>query len=302
MFAYFNELSANGTIQNESLNTAVNMLVECLKSLKEYKVNGVHLDKKIGQYQLTENEWFIRVLDDKSIVDADMKALILGMMTTIENPMENLEQEYFMSAMCNGMECIGLGLASEEVSNTFSVSLSHAGWDETDYQIELGQLTNELETQIISTTCKNISNVEAINTLKELFAPIPESGKELFLRLSELFPNLVFSSKAKEQIKKNYERTSVEQIFLKLQDIEDATKKLNGGDLRKELFHYKASPEHQQRSQLPEMNILFEDGETRHCEWHLRYTPGCGRIHFSADKGDGHTIYIGYVSNKIGIH
>lgn len=50
------------------------------------------------------------------------------------------------------------------------------------------------------------------------------------------------------------------------------------------------------------MNIKFEDGIIRNCEWHMKYTPGCGRIHFSADHSDGRTIYIGYVDKKIGIH
>ena len=138
--------------------------------------------------------------------------------------------------------------------------------------------------------------------MADFFIPIPSSGLELFLQLSELFPHLVFSSKAKGQIKRNHDRPSIEQIFLKLQDIDNAAQKLNGGVLRNELFHYKASPEHEQRRQLPEMYVTFEDGRTRNCEWHLRYTPGCGRIHFSADEGDGQTIYVGHVDGKLGIH
>lgn len=306
MFAYFNELSANGSIPEGSLPSVINTLYECIKALSGKKVSGINLDRKIGQYQLTANRWFQDVLDDKSIVDDDMKTLILDVMTTIEKPMDDLENEDFMQASCNGSACIGLGLASEEINNTFTVSLSSTGWDDTSYQVDLLQLADNEEGQLIEeevdTTCKNISMPTHIKDLEHLFTLIPATGKEMFLQLSQLFPHLVFSSKAKSQIKRDHDREAIEQIYLKLQDVDSAAQKLKGGNLRKELFHYKASPEHEQRGQLPDMDILFDDGKIRHCEWHLRYTPGCGRIHFSADDSDGQTIFIGHVNGKLGIH
>ena len=306
MFAYFNELSANGSIQEGSLPMVIKSLVECIKALSEKRVSGINLDKRIGQYQLTANRWFLDVLDDKTIVDDDMKSLILDMMTTIENPMHDLEEEDFMQATYNGENCIGLGLASEEINNTFTVSLSSAGWNEISYQIILQKLSGDengdLVEQDIESSCRNASTTAHVDEIADFFAPIPSSGRELFLQLPELYPHLVFSSKAKGQIKRNHDRPSIEQIYLKLQDIDNAAQKLNGGVLRSEFFHYKASPEHEQRRQLPEMYIAFEDGRTRNCEWHLRYTPGCGRIHFSADEGDGNTIFVGHIDGKLGIH
>ena len=304
MFAYFNELSANGSIPEGSLLSVINTLVECIKALSDKQISGINLDKKIGQYQLTANRWFQDVLDDKSIVDDDMKTLLLDVMTTIENPMDDLEKEDFFQVTCKGGRCLGLGLASEEVNNTFAVSLSSTGWDDTSYQVELLQLADNEEGQlVINTSCKNISQPTHIDNLEGLFTLMPATGKEMFLQLSQLFPHLVFSSKAKSQIKRNHDREAIEQIYLKLLDVNNAAQKLKGGNLRKELFHYKASPEHEQRGQLPEMDIHFDDGKTRHCEWHLRYTPGCGRIHFSADEsGDGQTIYVGHVDGKLGIH
>lgn len=306
MFAYFNELSANGSIPEGSLLSVINTLVECIKALSDKQVSGINLDKKIGQYQLTANRWFQDVLDDKSIVDDDMKTLILDVMTTIEKPMDDLENEDFMQASCNGSACIGLGLASEEINNTFTVSLSSTGWEESSYKIILQKLSGDkkgnLVEQDVESSCRNVSTTVHIDGMTEFFAPIPSSGRELLSQLSGLFHHLVFSSKAKGQIKRNHDRSSIEQIYLKLQDIDSAAQKLNSGVLRKELFHYKASPEHEQRGQLPEMDILFDDGITRHCEWHLRYTPDCGRIHFSADNGDGQTIFVGHVDGKLGIH
>jgi len=295
MLAYFNELSADGSILEENLQTAINTLVKCLKVLKEKNISGVVLDKDIRQYQLTGKRWFQEVLYDKSIVDTDTRTLILGMTTTVEN-------ETVMQATCEGKECIGLGLASEDVNNTFAVSLFSAGWDEHTYKIKV-QLLDEEDFKELTTACKNISVLSHIDKIADLFFPfIPSSGKELFMRLQELFPNLIFSSKAKEQIKRNHDRLSIEQIALKLQDINRVAQKLNGESLRRDLFQYKATPEHQQRRNLHEMFITFDDGKTRNCEWHLRYTPGCGRIHFSADESDGHTIYVGHVDGKIGVH
>ena len=304
MFAYFNELSANGSIQEDSLPAVLRTLYECIERLRESHVSSICIDKNIGLYQLTTKRWFLDVLDDKTIVDDDMKTLFLDMMTTVEPPTSDTEDECLVQTTCNGENCVGLGLASEEINNTFAVSLSSTGWDETSYQLLLQRLLYEngdLVEQNVETSCRNVSTTVHIDAMASFFVPIPLSGRELLMRLSELFPHLVFSSKAKGQIKRNHDRPSIEQIYLKLQDINSAAQKLNNGVLRKELFHYKASPEHEQRGQLPEMDILFDDGITRHCEWHLRYTPGCGRIHFSADNGDGQTIYIGHVDGKLGI-
>lgn len=305
MFAYFNELSANGSIQEDSLPAVLRTLYECIERLRESHVSSICIDKNIGLYQLTTKRWFLDVLDDKTIVDDDMKTLFLDMMTTVEPPTSDTEDECLVQTTCNGENCVGLGLASEEINNTFAVSLSSTGWDETSYQLLLQRLLYEngdLVEQNVETSCRNVSTTVHIDAMASFFVPIPLSGRELLMRLSELFPHLVFSSKAKGQIKRNHDRPSIEQIYLKLQDINSAAQKLNNGVLRKELFHYKASPEHEQRGQLPEMDILFDDGITRHCEWHLRYTPGCGRIHFSADNGDGQTIYVGHVDGKLGIH
>ena len=304
MFAYFNELSANGSIQEDLLPAVLRTLYECIERLRESHVSSICIDKNIGLYQLTTKRWFLDVLDDKTIVDDDMKTLFLDMMTTVEPPTSDTEDECLVQTTCNGENCVGLGLASEEINNTFAVSLSSTGWDETSYQLLLQRLLYEngdLVEQNVETSCRNVSTTVHIDAMASFFVPIPLSGRELLMRLSELFPHLVFSSKAKGQIKRNHDRPSIEQIYLKLQDINSAAQKLNNGVLRKELFHYKASPEHEQRGQLPEMDILFDDGITRHCEWHLRYTPGCGRIHFSADKGDGQTIYVGHVDGKLGI-
>jgi len=304
MFAYFNELSANGSIQEDSLPAVLRTLYECIERLRESHVSSICIDKNIGLYQLTTKRWFLDVLDDKTIVDDDMKTLFLDMMTTVEPPTSDTEDECLVQTTCNGENCVGLGLASEEINNTFAVSLSSTGWDETSYQLLLQRLLYEngdLVEQNVETSCRNVSTTVHIDAMASFFVPIPLSGRELLMRLSELFSHLVFSSKAKGQIKRNHDRPSIEQIYLKLQDINSAAQKLNNGVLRKELFHYKASPEHEQRGQLPEMDILFDDGITRHCEWHLRYTPGCGRIHFSADNGDGQTIYVGHVDGKLGI-
>lgn len=305
MFAYFNELSANGSIPEDSLPVVLRTLYECIERLSENHISSICIDIKIGQYQLTANRWFLNVLDDKTIVDDDMKTLFLDMMTTVEPPTNDSEDECLVQTTYNGQNCIGLGLASEEINNTFTVSLSSTGWDETSYQILLQRLLYEngvFVEQNVESSCRNVSTTVHIDEMADFFIPIPSSGRELFMRLSELFPHLVFSSKAKGQIKRNHDRLSIEQIYLKLQDIDSAAQKLNSGVLRKELFHYKASPEHEQRGQLPEMDILFDDGITRHCEWHLRYTPGCGRIHFSSDEGDGYTIFVGHVDGKLGTH
>ena len=217
MFAFFNELSANGSIQEDSLPAVLRTLYECIDRLKENHVSSICIDQKIGQYQLTANRWFLEVLDDKTIVDNDMKTLFLDMMTTVEPPTNDSEDECLVHATYNGQDCIGLGLASEEINNTFTISLSSTGWDETSFQVSLQKLlceNGDLVEQNVESSCRNVSTTAHIDEMADFFIPIPSSGLELFLQLSELFPHLVFSSKAKGQIKRNHDRPSIEQIFL----------------------------------------------------------------------------------------
>ena len=179
MFAYFNELSANGSIQENHLPAVLRTLYECIERLRENHVTSICIDQRIGQYQLTANKWFLGVLDDKTIVDDDMKTLFLDMMTTIEPPTSDSEDECFVQATYNGQNCIGLGLASEEINNTFTVSLSTTGWDETSYQISLQRLIYEngdLVEQNVESSCRNSNSIIRSRTVFATFRVVSSFG------------------------------------------------------------------------------------------------------------------------------
>lgn len=90
---------------------------------------------------------------------------------------------------------------------------------------------------------------------------------------------------------------AVEQIYYRLRDLERVAAN-SIVPISTSIFKYKTTPESETRSRLPEMFVKFEDGETRHCSWHSRFTPGAGRIHFYYDESEK-IFYVGYIGEKL---
>lgn len=100
-------------------------------------------------------------------------------------------------------------------------------------------------------------------------------------------------------IKRCQSKITTAQFYWKLYDLNKVAITFGGKPFEKKMFTSKASPESTTRENMSELDVMFEDCNVRHCSWHLQYTPGAGRIHFSSDLGDGKTIFIGYIGQKL---
>lgn len=300
---YFNELSAHGSVDDADIKKSLKDLITCLQHLHQHNVDVVVVDGKIGQYMVSDRKSIYQILSDSSIFDNDRIVFFLSAFQEDYHLQEEIEDNDILSAKCKGFDAVGLTLASEYVNKGICLSLSQSGWDEPIYEVQLDVLNDQGEISTIHSKSLNASTEEELTKYDEYFPKeeilTPHTGKLLYLELGERFPNLVFSSAVENYIKRCHSKDEIKQIYERLLDLNNVALSLDGKPFSPQMFSSKASPESSTRDTMAELDVTFDDGIVRHCSWHLRYTPGAGRIHFCSDASGGKTIYVGYIGPKL---
>ena len=302
---FFNELSASGTANSDNIAEIISGLVECLKELRKRNVLQVTTDKRFDEIRLT---WDYSLNDVKpqsfKHCDNDAKALIIDYFSTASPLSDYMEDRDVLYGECNGHQAVGLTVASDHVLNEITMSVPQTGWDDATYALIITRLNKDGDEIQVGGNARNISSLNHFADHADVLPlppePVPANGKVLGSRLSALFPNLTFSKQASDFIKRCNSGETVEQIYFRLKDLQRVALSIGTLSFAPEMFSFLASPESSTRDRLPELDILFPDGITRHCGWHLRYTPGAGRIHFSNMHCQANRICVGYVGEKIG--
>ena len=200
------------------------------------------------------------------------------------------------------LECKGLGWASEELENTVALSLHPEKWERTKYNVKLTRLDDESVEYETTTACKHIASLSHTEVHRDFLTSLrslPRSGKILVAILDEHFPNLIFSKTAHAQMKGIKDEDTISQIYYRLGELQRIAKVFDR-TCSKFDFNCLASPESDTRlnNLENELTFSFEEGVRFLCSWHLRYTPGAGRIHFYHDPANK-KVYVGYVGTKI---
>ena len=301
MEAYFNELSLCFFPNNQTAKDAFELLGRCLKKLSEMQVNNIRMTDEAKNKTILTGQTLNRVLQNKAVIDEDLKSLLMSKLYTLE-PVDNLEKKHdVLGFSYKSIPCKGLGWASEEIEDTIALGLKcEDNWEDKRYCVHISRL-DENGAEVSSTSeCKHVVTPEGIEALRTFFQArmnIPTNGKVLAALAGDLFPHLTFATQATDQLNKIKDPTAVEQIYLRLADLERVASN-SIVPISPTIFKYKTTPESETRRKLPEMKITFEDKKTRYCSWHSRFTPGAGRIHFHYDET--HKIfYIGYIGEKI---
>ncbi|MCP4150918.1 MAG: hypothetical protein GY757_24440 [bacterium] len=127
------------------------------------------------------------------------------------------------------------------------------------------------------------------------------NGKLLWLKRKTNFPDLVFCKNVEDQISFfSGAEPGFHAILKRLFELQSVCSTWTKGVFTGENFPSKVTPESESRLSKfkKELMIMCPDGESREFSWHLRYTPGAGRIHFVPDNSKK-IIYIGYIGQKI---
>lgn len=302
MEAYLNELSIRPFSNNKDAQDAFLLLGRCLQKMSELGVSNVRMTNEVMGKEILPRQTWNRILNNETVIDKDLKSVLIAKLCTLE-PVDGLEDKYnVLDFSYNRMPCKGLGWASEAMENSIALGFKQEGvWDDKSYNVNINLLDEDGNEQSLTSECKHVTSSDGIENQRDFLLQkihIPTNGKVLVKRSEKLFPYLRFAKQALNQLDKIRDSVIIQQIYWRLLDLERVAANSNLPILP-EKFKYKTTPESEQRSRLPQLKILFADGETRTCSWHSRFTPGAGRIHFCPDEPK-QTFYVGYIGEKIG--
>ena len=302
---YLNELSCRGSVPVAERVTVVNEFVERLKELHKRNVKCIYTHLCLDHIRITSLSSIKDIITSDEFKKDSRLEFALGFFNVI-HPKELsdvIEGINITEAKVNGNDSVGLTVASDAVKNECALSLSGTGWDNKEYRVDIVRLGDDCEEIQELAIARNISKKNHFDDHSSYLPLPPEKkyriGKVLERELNSLFPNLIFRDAARKFVKNCTSGDMVEQIYIKLKELQKVAQLIGSDTLKPELFNTKTTPDSVTRNNMLNLNFRFEDGITRNCEWHMRFTPGAGRIHFSRDEAPENVIYVGYIGDKI---
>lgn len=190
------------------------------------------------------------------------------------------------------LDGVGISIFSHEQWNTHSVE---ASFIELDSQGEIYE--EKIQIRHISTP----SHFEFHKLYYEQRKWLDIGGLDWRNSLQELFPSLVFCERAIAQLHEYGKGEHIlKQIKSRLIELQEYFNTWSEGRFDSSLVSFKVSPESQRTLEqyVEEHTFLCPDGQYRIFSWHLRMTPGAGRIFFIPDEITRKCI-IGHIGNKL---
>ena len=313
MNTFFNELSLPALHSEIEVIALFQQLGNCYKSLRNYGVTDIVIGQNFYEHQFTTQYYYYNWIKDKR-PDEDLKTLlksVIGSVFPVENILIQYEKENnkALEMSVNGTACIGLGLASELIFDTISISYNNGNWTNANYDISILNVeedeNGELKEIEDISVVKNISTLDHVETHQEfLMDETKESiqnGRDLWIRRTNIFPNLIFGIEVEKQISHFADSDlGFQQIIKRLFELQNVASEFNGNPIEPEIFPTKTTPESDGREKKLKTKLHFKDANNnvKSFTWHCRFTPSAGRIYFIAYENDK-KILIGYIGNKI---
>ncbi|NJP24283.1 hypothetical protein OHB01_16480 [Microbispora hainanensis] len=123
------------------------------------------------------------------------------------------------------------------------------------------------------------------------------SGSAIWEIREDRFPHLTFLPRIEGDLH-NLRQDWIQPVFTALLKLERSIADWGTNASALPFWHTKVSQEFEGREQLCHFEDL--DGSTRIFEWHARFTPGAGRLHFRLVTED-RTARVAYIGRKLGI-
>ncbi len=199
---------------------------------------------------------------------------------------------------------IGLGFA--HARGQLAVSLRGDRWDRSAIALvrhRVEQVGSDLVEHHDDVTVRHAMTVahvrEHTQELREASLPDSFSGADLWADRATLYPYLAFLPAVEGHLAViSNAGAGLTQVHDKLKSLDDACERWTENAAVPE-WQTDVTPENEQRRQL----CMFEDldGTTRCFDWHARFTPGPGRIHFRLTaRTEAQRAIIAYIGRKLG--
>lgn len=311
VYAVFNELSVEEQTcaRHESIYTA-RLWVENFSSLfyqaRQQGIKGLRTYRHFHEIGLV-NGYSLPDWANDSEVDLELRLRVKNLFEAlyhIEEFPENGIGDPLYEYRYDSITANGLGAA--HLLEALAISLlTHTCWETFSLPLTISEMNEE--TGEITETEDKVQHISALNHLvqhtewlKRRLQVRIYNGKDLWTRRSSLFPSLQFCDSTSAQIKMLRE-PRLQQIYKKLLELETYCRQWKSGPFDKFAVKY-CTGESDVTKQMfgQERTFLCPDGESRLFEYHIRYTPGDGRIFFfPLIRDEGNTIIIGHVGDKL---
>lgn len=310
MDLYFNELSVRPADTREigwrCLRKLVNIYkVACGKGFKGLKISGTLLEEQIAE-DYTFGQW----LNDPG-VDRDTRLLFKTQFLKYPFIEDVLEQKASNGSRLYEFKYgdkAAKGLGAAFLFDSLALSLaSDAEWDTSAVRITVSCYSEE-EADIVKSdeSVRHASRLTHFDDLEEWIrilvkkkASVPNC-KILWLKRRELFPHLLFSEKVKGQVESLTQTSGFVQVRKRLFELEVYFANWKEGPFNINDLPAKITRESETRLNKwrEKLTLMCEDGKFRLFSWHLRYTPGPGRIYVFPHE-ETRMCHVGYIGPKI---
>lgn len=298
--AFLNELSFPiGAVDEEGAEAAVLGLAKTLQSLRRiHSSAALHSSVPLASIPLGDDQWLGPVMAKGR--SRDEWRFLRGFENRAPFRVElgdafGLEAEY----RHNGVLADGLGLS--HTVGTLGVSFANEPWLVPNVALHRISFDDngECDEQVVqvhhAATPAHVTGHD--EWLRRMPGEQVRDGEELWSRRAEIFPHLLFLPRTEPHLR----AFKAGEIHLAsaqhaLMDLEIAAARWKTDAAAMPTFLTKVTPEGEQRSKL----FNFDDlsGVQRCFDWHSRYTPGAGRVHFWCDRSSGR-LTIAHVGEKV---
>lgn len=312
MQSFINELSLPSLPTNQDVIRMFSDLGKCYKDCRSMGLREIKVHSTFYNHQFSPGYSFLHWVVDHN-ADEDLRVLlksVMGTMPFVDEILVSYENEnnVVLKMEYNNQLCIGLGLASNILFHTVTLSYDALQWLLSEYPVSV-TIAEEDET---GNVFENVKAGIAFNVSTDAHALIHQhyinswvkstiqNGRELWLKRDELFPNLQFCDLVKDQIAFMNANTMGFQIIIKrLFDLQNVAVNCTGVGVKPSDFPTLTTPESDSRLRdfSEELKIKCPDGEKRLFSWHSRFTPGAGRIHFIPYE-DRKIFLVGSIANQ----
>ncbi|XXT25493.1 hypothetical protein WME94_28585 [Sorangium sp. So ce429] len=183
---------------------------------------------------------------------------------------------------------------------------AHERWRRTQLDVEV-ELLDENEALVrrpdVVRHLSAAQHVEAHRAwLKERQLRTVRDGRDMWDRRAELFPRLDLCREVERQLGElDVGSAQLHQVMRRLTELDASFASWDGRPIHPEFTRSKCTPETPQtlKEEAAAHTATCSDGRAHLFSWHVRFTPGAGRIFFDGDVDTRRGI-IGYIGVKKG--
>ncbi|ADE85067.1 hypothetical protein [Rhodobacter capsulatus] len=298
--AFLNELSfPSGAVDAEAAEAAVVGLAKTLQSLRQIQSSAaLHSSVPLASIPLGDDRWLGTVMAKGRSRDE------WRFLRSFENraPFRvNLGEAFGLEAEYRYGDVLAEGLGLGHIVGTLGVSFANEPWLAPTVPLRRISFDEHggFEERVVHV--HHAATPDHVKGHDEWLRRIPSEqvrdGDELWARRAEIFPHLLFLPRTEAHLRAfKAGEPRLSSARQALMDLEIAAAHWNTKDAAMPTFLTKTTPEKEQRSKL--FYFIDLSGVERCFDWHSRYTPGAGRVHFWCDRSSGR-LTIAHVGEKV---